>query len=135
MAGPAGGSGGDPVFFNDINDPLNIPTVFGNLAAQTVAEKVIMEDTLANVLDALADGNGVPLDGNRATLYDELSDDPNDPDREAFRGDGVMHCVALSWELPFDVGNEIQGDTLRFDLGFYTEQARHNDGTGPDLPA
>ena len=42
MAGPAGGSGGDPVFFNDINDPLNIPTVFGNLAAQTVAEKVIM---------------------------------------------------------------------------------------------
>ena len=46
-----------------------------------------------------------------------------------------MHCVALSWELPFDVGNEIQGDTLRFDLGFYTEQARHNDGTGPDLPA
>jgi len=108
MAGPAGGSGGDPVFFNDINDPLNIPTVFGNLAAQTVAEKVIMEDTLANVLDALADGNGVPLDGNRATLYDELSDDPNDPDREAFRGDGVMHCVALSWELPFDVGNEIK---------------------------
>jgi len=101
MAGPAGGSGGDPVFFNDINDPLNIPTVFGNLAAHRPSEKVIMEDTLANVLDALADGNGVPLDGNRATLYDELSDDPNDPDREeAFRGDGVMHCVALSWELP-----------------------------------
>jgi len=135
MAGPANGSGGDPLFFNDIDDPLNIPTVFGNLAAQTVAEKVIMEDTLANVLDALADGNGVPLDGNRATLYDELSDDPDDPDREAFRGDGVMHCVALSWELPFDVGNEIQGDTLGFDLGFYTEQARHNDGAGPDLSA
>ena len=131
MAGPAGGSGGDPVFFNDIDDPLNIPAVFGNLAAQTVAEKVIMQDSLGNVLGALADGNGVPLDGNRSTLYDELSDPADDPDREAFRGDGVMHCVALSWELPFEVGNEVQGDTLGFDLGFYTEQERHNDGAGP----
>ena len=135
MAGPAGGTGGDPAFFNDVDDPLNVPSVFGNLAAQTVAEKVIMQDTLDNVLAALADGNGVPLDGNRATIYDELNDDPTDPDREAFRGDGVMHCVALSWELPFEVGNEIQGDTLGFDLGFYTEQERHNDGSGPEIAA
>ncbi|PAU85472.1 hypothetical protein CK500_02030 [Halorubrum salipaludis] len=135
MAGPAGGSGGDPVFFNDVDDPLNIPTVFGNLAAQTVAEKVIMEDSLGNVLDALADGNGIPLDGNRSTIYDEFADPADDADREAFRGDGVMHCIALSWELPFDVGNEIQGDTLGFDLGFYTEQERHNDGSGPDIAA
>jgi len=135
MAGPAGSAGGDPVFFNDVDDPLNIPTVFGNLAAQTVAEKVIMQDSLENVLATLADGNGIPLDGNRSTIYDELSDDPTDPDREAFRGNGVMHCIALSWELPFEVGNEIQGDTLGFDLGFYTEQERHNDGSGPELVA
>ncbi|EMA63260.1 vWA domain-containing protein [Halorubrum kocurii] len=131
MAGPAGGPGGDPAFFNDVDDPLNIPTVFGNLAAQTVQEKVIMEDTLAAVLAELADGDGIPLDGNRATLYDELNDPADDPDRDAFRGDGVMHCVALEWELPLEVGNEVQGDTLAFDLGFYTEQARHNDGAGP----
>ncbi|PHQ39930.1 hypothetical protein DJ69_03550 [Halorubrum persicum] len=135
MAGPAGGAGGDPTFFNDVDDPLNIPTVFGNLAAQTVQEKVIMDDSLGNILAALADGNGVPLDGNRATPYDELGDDPDHPTRDPFEGNGVMHCVALSWELPFDVGNEVQGDTLAFDLGFYTEQSRHNDGTGPDLPA
>jgi len=135
MAGPAGGAGGDPAFFNDVDDPLDIPSVFGTLAAQTVAEKVIMQDSLGNVLAELADGNGVPLDGNRSTIYDELNDDPTDPDREAFRGDGVMHCVALSWELPFDVGNEVQGDTLGFDLGFYTEQERHNDGSGPELTA
>ena len=133
MAGAAGQSGGDPVFFNDLDDPLNIPTVFGNLAAQATQEKIIMEDTLANVLSELADGNGIPLDGNRATLYDELNDPADDPDRDAFRGDGVMHCVALEWELPFEVGNEIQGDTLGFDLGFYTEQERHNDGAGPAL--
>ncbi|OYR59349.1 vWA domain-containing protein [Halorubrum halodurans] len=131
MAGPAGGSGGDSAYFNDVDDPLNIPTVFGNLAAQTGQEKIIMEDSLGNVLDALADGNGVPLDGNRATPYDELGDPADDSNRDAFRGDGVMHCVALSWELPFEVGNEVQGDTLGFDLGFYTEQERHNDGSGP----
>jgi len=135
MAGAAGGPGGDPAFFNDVSDPLNIPTVFGNLAAQTAQEKKIMEDSLGNVLAALADGNGVPLDGNRSTPYDELGDDPDNGNRDPFRGDGVMHCVALSWELPIGVGNEIQGDTLAFDLGFYTEQARHNDGAGPSLSA
>ena len=135
MAGPAGGAGGDSVFFNDLDDPLNIPTVFGNLAAQATQEKVIMEGSLADILGELADGDGIPLDGNRATLYEELSDPADDPDREAFRGDGVMHCVALSWELPFEVGNEIQGDSLGFDLGFYTEQERHNDGAGPSASA
>ena len=130
MAGPAGGSGGDPAFFNDLDDPLNIPTVFGNLAALATQEKIIMKDTLANVLAELVDGNGIPLDGNRATQYDEFNDPADDPNRDAFRGDGVMHCIALSWELPFEVGNEVQGDTLAFDLGFYTEQERHNDGAG-----
>ncbi|WP_276259689.1 vWA domain-containing protein [Haloglomus litoreum] len=135
MAGPANGAGGAAAFFNDVDDPLNIPTVFGNIAAQFVGEKVIMEDSLANILAELADGNGIPLDGNRATIYDELSDPATDPDRDAFRGDGVMHCIALEWELPADVGNEVQGDTIGFDLGFYTEQERNNDGSGPALPA
>ncbi len=135
MAGAATDPGGDPVFFNNINDPLDIPSVFGNLAAQTTEEKVIMEDSLGTILDELADGNGIPLDGNRATLYDELSDPADDSDRDAFRGDGVMHCIALSWELPFEAGNEVQGDTLGFDLGFYTEQERNNDGSGPSVSA
>ncbi|MFC7176174.1 vWA domain-containing protein [Halosegnis marinus] len=132
MAGAAGDvAGNDPAYFNDVDDPLNIPTVFGNLAAEAFAEKIIMEDSLEAVLAELADGNGIPLDGNRATEYDELADPANDADRDAFRGDGVMHCVALSWELPLEVGNEVQGDVVGFDLGFYTEQERHNDGSGP----
>jgi len=90
-----------------------------------------MEDTLDNVLAELADGDGLPLDGNVLTMFDELSDPANDPDRDAFEGNGLMYCVALSWELPFEVGNEIQGDTVGFDIGFYTEQERNNDGSGP----
>jgi len=135
MAGPAGGAGGDPAFFNDVDDPLVVPSVFGNLAAQTGNEKVIIDGSLADVLDALESGHGIPLDGNRATPYDELSDPADDENRDPFAGDGVMHCVALEWGLPFDVGNEVQGDTLGFDLGFYTEQARHNDGSGPEQAA
>lgn len=130
MAGPAGGSGGAPAFFFDVDNPVNIPSVFGNLASQAVGEKIIMQDTLGNILAELESGDGIPLDGNRATLYDELSDPADDDDREPFRGNGVMHCIALEWEVPTDVGNEIQGDVLGFDLTFYTEQARHNDGSG-----
>jgi len=130
MAGPAGGSGGAPTFFFDVDNPVNIPSVFGNLASQAVGEKIIMQDTLGNVLAELESGDGIPLDGNRATIYDELSDPADADDREPFRGNGVMHCVALEWEVPTDVGNEIQGDVLGFDLTFYTEQARHNDGSG-----
>ena len=135
MAGAAGSAGNDPQFFYDVNDPVAIPTVFGVLASQFVAEKVIMEDTLDNVLGTLSSGNGLPLDGNILTLYDELNDPADDPDRDAFEGNGLMYCLGLEWELPFEAGNEVQGDTLGFNLGFYTEQARNNDGSGPATSA
>jgi len=45
---------------------------------------------------------------------------------------GVTHCFGLAWWVPEDVGNEIQSDSVSFDLGFYTEQCRNNDNpTGP----
>ena len=130
MAGAAGGPGDNPIFFYDIDDPVAIPTVFGVLAGQFVAERIVIHDTLDNVLAELSSGNGIPLDGNTLTLYDELNEPADDEDRDAFEGNGLMYCVGLEWELPFEVGNVIQGDTVGFDLGFYTEQERHNDGAG-----
>ena len=38
----------------------------------------------------------------------------------------TTHCVGFKWWLPLEVGNEIQTDSVEFDLGFYTEQCRHN---------
>ncbi|GAB7094962.1 hypothetical protein JCM30237_21150 [Halolamina litorea] len=35
--------------------------------------------------------------------------------------------IGFSWELPFEVGNEIQSDELQFDLEFHAQQCRHND--------
>ncbi len=34
--------------------------------------------------------------------------------------------IAFEWSLPTTVGNEVQGDSVSFDLSFYTEQCRHN---------
>jgi hypothetical protein len=45
--------------------------------------------------------------------------------------------IGFAWYLPVDHANEIQTDSVSFDLGFYTEQCRHNDGSGqaPETPA
>jgi predicted ribosomally synthesized peptide with SipW-like signal peptide len=43
---------------------------------------------------------------------------------------GDVHSIAFAWWLPLDHGNEVQSDTVTFDLGLYTEQCRHNDGSG-----
>ena len=40
------------------------------------------------------------------------------------------YSVVFAWWVPIDHGNEIQSDSATFDLGFYTEQCRHNDGSG-----
>jgi len=45
------------------------------------------------------------------------------------------HSVGFVWWLPVDHANEIQTDSARFSLTFYTEQCRHNDGTGDRLAA
>ncbi|WP_281193558.1 SipW-dependent-type signal peptide-containing protein [Halorubrum sp. F4] len=42
-------------------------------------------------------------------------------------------CLGFEWWIPDHVGNEIQSDSVSFDLGFYTEQCRHNDSPGSTL--
>jgi len=40
------------------------------------------------------------------------------------------HSIVFAWWVPIDHGNEIQSDSATFELGLYTEQCRHNDGSG-----
>jgi len=79
------------------------------------AASTIVEGSLGEVLTALADGPGVALDA-----------DPTTPERTCFPNSTTRY-VGFAWWLPLDVGNEVQTDEVRFDLGFYTEQCRHND--------
>lgn len=68
---------------------------------------------LAELLNALRTGNGLPLDGDPST------------DEWACHGETTSYLV-VEWELPFATGNAVQTDTVRFDLGFYAEQCRRN---------
>jgi len=94
-------------------------------------EEILFEGTLAEALTALSsnDGRGVPLDGDRSTSFDEIGGAENGSNRDCFDAE-TQYCIGFAWELPVDHANEIQTDRLAFDLGFYTEQCRHNDGAG-----
>ncbi|MFD1564285.1 SipW-dependent-type signal peptide-containing protein [Haloarchaeobius amylolyticus] len=60
-----------------------------------------------------------------------LNDDDGhvDGERECFAPSTTAY-IGFEWWLPVDHANEIQTDSVEFDIGFYTEQCRHNDGSG-----
>ena len=91
----------------------------------------IVSGSLRDVMLALR--TGVPL-------YGDGSPDAPIADRPAFEGvempfveenvpNAAEQCVCFEWEVPTDVGNEIQTDSVAFDFEFYAEQSRHSDGT------
>jgi len=88
---------------------------YGDLTTGELCEETIFAGTLAEAFDEFgAAQNGYVLNGG----------DCYQP--------GLTRYVGFAWWVPTDVGNEIQGDTVSFDLGFYTEQCRNNDNpTGP----
>lgn len=77
----------------------------------------IVSGSLGEVLTALSSGHGVPLDA-----------DPTTSGRTCFPNSTTRY-VGFAWWLPIDTGNAVQTDSVRFDLGFYTEQC-HDDADG-----
>ena len=89
--------------------------------------------TLAAAFGVLGRNDGrIPLDGREPFMGFPAGE--TDPERDCLPGRTTLD-VGFAWELPFEVGNEVQGDSLGFDLGFYTEQCRHNDGSGTNTTA
>lgn len=78
-------------------------------------ERVLASGSLAEVLSTLSDG--VLLDS-----------DPDTSTTDCFEP-GQQPYLGFEWELPYDVGNEVQGDSVEFDFGFHALQCRHNDGS------
>ncbi|RMB13542.1 SipW-dependent-type signal peptide-containing protein [Haloplanus aerogenes] len=97
-------------------------------------EEVFFSGTLRETMDLFSQGVGIPLDGRPVTDFTEIADgrptDGTAPTRECYTPAPDRHHVGFEWELPVDHGNEVQSDSVAFDLGFYTEQCRHNDGGG-----
>jgi predicted ribosomally synthesized peptide with SipW-like signal peptide len=107
----------------------DLTAVIANISQAILGEEVFFRGSLREALSALESGNGIPLDGNRATAYDEIEAAPDAEGRDCYV-QGVTHYVGFAWYLPVDHANEIQTDSVGFDLGFYTEQCRHNSGSG-----
>jgi len=105
--------------------------IVDDLVVSGGGEKIFFTGTLRELCSELTanGGRGIPLDGSRGTDFDEFSDPEDADSRECFDA-SATHCFGLSWWLPLDHGNEVQSDSASFDLGFYTEQCRHNDGSG-----
>jgi len=82
--------------------------------------------SLRDVLEALGSGKGLGLGGDISA-----EDGGGMGPRNCFSAE-TEHSVAFAWWVPIDHGNEIQTDTVTFDLSFYTEQCRHNDGMMED---
>jgi predicted ribosomally synthesized peptide with SipW-like signal peptide len=76
---------------------------------------------------ATIDGEGLTLDGNI-----DAEDGGGTGDQGCFSGspsDGsTVHGVSVVWWFPISRSNQVQSDSATFDLGFYTEQCRSNDG-------
>lgn len=77
-------------------------------------EEIILNGSFHDLLNATSQGKGIPLDGN-------LSQEG----RNSYINSTTKY-VALQWSMDVDHANEIQGDSIMFDIGFYGEQSRHN---------
>jgi DNA-binding beta-propeller fold protein YncE len=103
---------------------------FGDMTASHICGEVFHQGTLKQDLGRLTQDPPVPLDGNRATPFDEFAPGNTgaDSNRECFQP-SMTHYIGFGWWVPEDVGNEIQGDSVNFDPGLHTPQCRPHDGT------
>jgi predicted ribosomally synthesized peptide with SipW-like signal peptide len=107
--------------------------------------------TLMDFADSLSQGVGMPLTGSPqdGSFGLQASGDGNvllvstldsggdvftlDAGNRAALESGNTILFGLAWGLPVDHANEIQTDSVAFDLGFYAEQERHNTGLGSSI--
>jgi predicted ribosomally synthesized peptide with SipW-like signal peptide len=80
--------------------------------------------TLAGLLAAFAGGQ--PLN---AAAVDAVAGDQAPYPPSAEPGATTGPCICIEWALPVETGNEVQSDTLAFDIVFHAVQARNTDGT------
>jgi uncharacterized protein YegL len=101
---------GDAFIAPDADD---LDTIYAEIAQIVLEGEVkILEGTMAEVFAALAEG--IELDGDRTS-------EERDPYAAV-----TTQCIGFEWCLPAEVGNEVQTDSVSFDLVVDAEQSRHN---------
>jgi len=95
-------------------NPADLDTVYSQIAQVVLSgEQPVFEGSMADLFDELSEG--VLLDGNR-----------QEEGVQPYPGQ-TTQCIGFEWELPFEVGNEVQSDSIGFDVGVEAEQSRNND--------
>jgi predicted ribosomally synthesized peptide with SipW-like signal peptide len=134
LASLSGNDGDETVgqsgFFYDPDDFPGLNSLADTIATDIAGgvgacEEIIFQGSIREAEEFLTanGGRGAPLEGNMP------AEDGGGSGRNCFHPNAT-HCFGLSWWLPLDHGNEVQTDSVNFDIGFYTEQCRHNDGSG-----
>lgn len=80
--------------------------------------------SLASLINLGSVGTGLPLDGAGATSVGDII--LGDATPAALDGQ-TDYGLRVDWTLPESVGNGVQTDRYEFAIGFYGEQARHNE--------
>jgi len=114
----------------DLEEDDAVAAVEDNFEVVVGGEEVFFRGTLQSFCDEYefdAEGGslGFPLEGDISA-----EEGGGSPDSRNCFSASTPHYIGLDWWLPLDHGNEIQTDSVQFDRGFYTEQCRHNNGTG-----
>jgi Ca-activated chloride channel family protein len=95
-------------------DAADLDTVYAEIAQIVLAgEQKILEGSMSEVFAQLADG--VLLDGNR-----------QEAGVQPYPG-ATTQCIGFEWTLPLEIGNEVQSDSLAFDITLDAEQSRNNE--------
>jgi hypothetical protein len=105
--------------FNNASDDLDI-----DYAEPTDLDGVVDADahyTNAREANGVLSGGYIVKDDNGDPMM--VGSDSDGSDSEV--ADTYEFCLLL--ELPYEVGNVIQGDSMGFDLVFETQQVRNND--------
>jgi len=124
-----GTNDGDP--YGELSEAIQVDVEYCEVAAD-VAEPSGPEDyntvrdfnnpadyTLADLFKELE--SGFLLDGD-ADPANGTTEYPSSPDQSTQNGP----CLCISWELPAEVGNEVQSDAVEFDITFAARQWRNN---------
>lgn len=112
----------------ELDEFLETTVSYGDVPADIQDDRITRDTeaytaSLASLVELGSVGTGIPLDGGGDESVSDILMGGATPD--AFDG-GTLHGLRVDFELPTTVGNGIQTDSFRFALGFYAEQARHN---------
>ncbi|WP_276258273.1 FG-GAP repeat protein [Haloglomus litoreum] len=86
--------------------------------------EIATDVSLASLLALLAGGTPLNAAGSDAPAGSQAAYQPS-----SAPGETTGPCLCIEWELPLAVGNEVQSDSVAFDVEFGAIQARNTDGT------